>query len=314
MHNILLLTVDPQMLDMAPPEWKDELDIDLEPIEGKLYDVCFVYERVDKNVEFKVREGHCVFVPGEPQTIKGFGTPFLRQFDTLMSFRKDLNHPNAMKGLVPCLTPWRVGLDETLEREGKPRHIRTINEMISRPIAKSKFMSMVVSNKPGTPLQRARLKLAKVLSENYPGLVDIYGRGINEIKDKADALDPYLFSIAVENSYIPNYITEKLTDCFVCGTVPLYSGCPNVENYYPGGFIQIDPWDIADTLKLIVELSKDPVGNYNKYLTSLYGSRQSLIYKHNIIARIRDYCRREVYGDPSYKKVTLIPDEVNYYW
>ncbi len=179
-NKILLLTCDPQMLDMIPSEWNDELEIDLKPISGKLYDACFVYERVDGQVEFRVREGHTIFIPGEPQTIKGFGTPFLSQFDILMSFRNDLSHGGCMPGLIPCLTPWRVGLDESLEKEGKPRHIRTADEIKSSSIQKSKFMSMIVSNKPGTPLQRARLKLAKTLSEQCPGLVDIYGRGIRD--------------------------------------------------------------------------------------------------------------------------------------
>lgn len=309
--KILLITVDPQNLDQIPEEWKEELSIDLSPVEGKEYDACFVYEKVDSPVTFKVREGCTYFIPGEPPTIKGFGTPFINQFDTLVSFRKDLKG-NCLKGLIPCLTPWRVGLDESLEREGKVRHIRTPKEMKERPIEKTRFMSMVVSNKPGTPLQRARLKLAKTLSERYPGLVDIYGRGIREVNDKADALDPYLFSIAIENSYISNYITEKLTDCFVTLTVPLYSGCPNVDNYYPGGSIEIDPWDIEGTIRDILSIRDKAETIYRSKLDALIGSRDTMIYKHSIIAWIRHLVQKSISGE--YIEKTLIPDEVGYYW
>ena len=309
--SVLLLTVDPQMLDQIPEEWKGELDIDLEPIKGKQYDACFVYEAVQKPVTFLVREG-CVFgIPGEPSTIKGFGTPFLKQFDTLVSFRKDLKG-NCLKGLVPCLTPWRVGLDESLEREGQERHIRTPKEMKERPIEKTKFMSMVVSNKPGTPLQRARLKLAKTLNDRYPGLVDIYGRGIREIKDKADALDPYLFSIAIENSYIPNYITEKLTDCFVTLTIPLYSGCPNVENYYPSGVEMIDPWDIESTIRRILELREMAETFYELSLSNLIKARHDLVYKYSIIAWIRHLVQKSISGE--YIEKTLTSDTVGYFY
>jgi len=310
-EKILLLTCDPQNLDQIPEEWKDELDIDLTPQQEKEYDACFVFEKVDSPITFKVREGHTYFIPGEPSTIKGFGTPFLRQFDTLVSFRKDLKG-NCLKGLVPCLTPWRVGLDESLEREGRERHIRTPKEMKEKPIQKTKFMSMVVSNKPGTPLQRARLKLAKTVSERYPGLVDIYGRGIREIKDKADALDPYLFSIAIENSYIPNYITEKLTDCFVTLTVPLYSGCPNVENYYPGGSIEIDPWDIEGTIQEILALRDKAEDVYKGMLNTLISSRNAMIYRHSIIAWIRHLVQKGISGKCVEKNI--IPDTVGYYW
>jgi len=310
-RRVLLLTCDPQNLDQIPEEWKEELDIDLIPVQNKEYDACFVYEKVDQPIGFKVREGHTYFIPGEPPTIKGFGTPFLRQFDTLVSFRKDLKG-NCLKGLVPCLTPWRVGLDESLEREGRERHIRTPKEMKERPIEKTKFMSMVVSNKPGTPLQRARLKLAKTLSERYPGLVDIYGRGIREIKDKADALDPYLFSIAIENSYIPNYITEKLTDCFVTLTIPLYSGCPNVENYYQGGFIEIDPWDIEGTVQEILSLRDKAESIYRSMLDNLIASRTTMIYKYSIIAWIRHLVQKSTPGE--YIEKTLVPDTVGYFY
>lgn len=308
--KILLLTCDSQNLDQIPEEWKDELDVDLIPKQDKQYDACFVYEKVDQPIGFKVREGQTYFIPGEPPTIKGFGTPFLKQFDTLVSFRNDLPG-KSIKGLVPCLTPWRVGLDEALEREGAVRHIRTPEEMKSKPIQKTKFMSMIVSNKPGTPLQRARLKLAKTLHEKYPGLVDIYGRGINDIKDKADALDPYLFSIAIENSYIPNYMTEKLTDCFVTMTVPLYSGCPNAANYY-NGFIEIDPWDINSTIKLILELREDAENVYKSYLNILKHSLNDLVYKHSIIAWIKHLTEKSSSGE--FIEKTLTSDEVGYYW
>lgn len=310
MYKILLLTCDPQNLDQIPPEWKGVLDIDLSPIADKEYDTCFAYEKVESPITFKVRKGNCFFIPGEPPTIKGFGTPFLNQFDTLVSFRKDLPG-NSIKGLVPCLTPWRVGLDESLEREGVVRHIRTPEQMEKKTIQKTKFMSMVVSNKPGTPLQRARLKLAKTLHENYPGLVDIYGRGINEIKDKADALDPYLFSIAIENSYIPNYMTEKLTDCFVSMTIPLYSGCPNASNYY-SGFIEIDPWDIEAVITKIHNLHNNAEIVYKDYISRLRTSRQSLIYKNSIIAWIKHLSEKSFLGD--FIEKTLVPDTVSYYW
>jgi hypothetical protein len=310
MLRLLLLTVDPQTLSSMPPEWKSDVQVDLTPVEGVVYDNVFVYERVDSPVTVKVK-GKTVFIPGEPQTIKGFGTPFINQFDFLMSFRKDLNHPRYYPGQIPCLTLWRVGLDETLERDNKPRTIRSVEEILSTPISKSRFMSMIVSNKPGTPLQRARLKLAKTLSENCPGLVDIYGRGIRDIKDKAEALDPYLFSIAIENSYIPNYITEKLTDCFVTGTVPLYSGCPNADIYY-NGFIKIDPWDVQGTIGRIIEISKDPVKYYNEYSSALVCARHDLIYKHSVLPRIIDFAKKD--HIVNIREISLIPDEVGYYW
>lgn len=40
------------------------------------------------------------------------------------------------------------------------------------------------------------------------------------------------FSIAVENTKEKSYFTEKLIDCFLTKTVPIYWGCPNIEEFF----------------------------------------------------------------------------------
>jgi len=48
-----------------------------------------------------------------------------------------------------------------------------------------------------------------------------------------------MFSICIENSSNRNYHTEKIIDAFLSKTVPIYWGCPNLEElgYDPNGFI-----------------------------------------------------------------------------
>lgn len=41
-----------------------------------------------------------------------------------------------------------------------------------------------------------------------------------------------MFSIAVESSYEKNYFTEKLIDCLLTKTVPIYWGCPNIGDFF----------------------------------------------------------------------------------
>ena len=40
------------------------------------------------------------------------------------------------------------------------------------------------------------------------------------------------YSIAVENTRSPNYITEKVIDCFLSKTIPIYYGCPNIGDFF----------------------------------------------------------------------------------
>lgn len=40
--------------------------------------------------------------------------------------------------------------------------------------------------------------------------------------------------IAFENSNVTDFVTEKLALAFKAGTLPVYMGAPNVENWLPG--------------------------------------------------------------------------------
>ena len=55
-----------------------------------------------------------------------------------------------------------------------------------------------------------------------------------------------MFSFAVENANYPTYFTEKLTDCFACGTIPVYYGTAGVAQYFnPEGIIFLDEKNIG---------------------------------------------------------------------
>lgn len=55
---------------------------------------------------------------------------------------------------------------------------------------------------------------------------------------------PYQFSIILENSQQDNYFTEKILDCFLCKTVPIYWGCPNIGEFFStDGIIFLDGLD-----------------------------------------------------------------------
>ena len=41
-----------------------------------------------------------------------------------------------------------------------------------------------------------------------------------------------MFSIVVENSIEADYFTEKILDCFLSGTIPIYVGSKTTSNYF----------------------------------------------------------------------------------
>ena len=53
------------------------------------------------------------------------------------------------------------------------------------------------------------------------------------IEDKLFEVSKSKFSLAFENARHDDYVSEKIYDVMVAGTVPIYSGAPNIKEYVP---------------------------------------------------------------------------------
>lgn len=53
------------------------------------------------------------------------------------------------------------------------------------------------------------------------------------VKDKIAFLRQAKFGLAYENTQAPDYVSEKIYDVMAAGTVPVYLGAPNIEEYVP---------------------------------------------------------------------------------
>jgi hypothetical protein len=91
--------------------------------------------------------------------------------------------------------------------------------------------------------------------DSLNGWADIYGRSYHEVASKTEALAPYAFSVVIENWRADYYFTEKLIDCLLTRTIPIYWGCPGISRFFdPRGILS---WKTLDDLMDIVSsLSK----------------------------------------------------------
>lgn len=65
-----------------------------------------------------------------------------------------------------------------------------------------------------------------------------------------------MFHIAIENTSIRNYFSEKLLDCFQSHTFPIYYGCSNIEQYFdPAGMIRVN--NIEEIVEVCNQLTPD---------------------------------------------------------
>lgn len=137
------------------------------------------------------------------------------------------------------------------------------NESVSADRERDKlFCAMVVSN--GRLACDYRTDFFMELSKYRQ--VDSGGRYLNNInkpegvEDKLAFLSKYKFSFAFENDAHPGYCTEKIVQSFAAGTVPVYWGDPDVEQYFnPEAFINCNRYDTMDeVIEKIREIDTDP--------------------------------------------------------
>lgn len=104
---------------------------------------------------------------------------------------------------------------------------------------KSRRLSWVTSNTRYLSGHRTRLKFMKNIESKIA--FDLFGRGYRPIADKWHGLAPYKYSLAIENYRNSHYWSEKINDCFLAWTMPIYYGCTRISDYFPAeAMIQID--------------------------------------------------------------------------
>jgi hypothetical protein len=162
---------------------------------------------------------------------------------------------------------------------------------------KTKLCSMVTSNKTVTSGHRFRHKITDYISKNNVN-IDVYGgkykslpymssnafapdhSGRHITNGKIHALKDYMFSITIENNKHDYYFTEKIIDCFLTGTVPIYYGCPSIGNFFNiNGVIVID--SLADLINILPTITIDLYNKMKPYIEENYKSAQK--YKTFVI-------------------------------
>ena len=121
---------------------------------------------------------------------------------------------------------------------------------------KNKLISALSSSKVFTPGHRERIRKIKLFNDafyqQHDQPIDCFGgvnnspkigQGdfVNSWPGKERALKGYAFSIVIENVEIDKYYTEKITDCFAMGTIPIYSGTRRIcEDFNCDGILWYD--------------------------------------------------------------------------
>jgi hypothetical protein len=157
------------------------------------------------------------------------------------------------------------------------------------PAPKSQFINAFISSSYNQSKRIACLEeLMKHLNVHSYGNI-LNNRSImddNGTATKREHIASYKFSIAFENAIARDYVTEKFFDPLIAGSVPVYLGAPNIEDFSPADkcYINVNSFTSVKALAdYLLELANDD-SQYEEYLKwKRLPLRESFIEKTNII-------------------------------
>lgn len=164
---------------------------------------------------------------------------------------------------------------------------------------KTKLCSMIASPKGEGPNASPGHAFRVSWAEKLRNSLDLYGGAfgtkrigfssdLNKVwHNKAEALYDYMFSVVIENGSYDDYHTEKITDAFATGTVPIYHGSPSViERFNPDGIILLnDDFRMEDLTEDLYQSKLDAIRDNFDRVQNLQGS-DDLLYENIINAGV----------------------------
>ena len=171
---------------------------------------------------------------------------------------------------------------------------------------KSKILSAIVSNLMDSNGHIFRINLLqnlqKLLLQNNYNILDIYGRNSKHLFTnhcgelpyhcKDSGLIHYKYHIAMENTNLNNYFTEKLIDGILSECCVFYWGCNNINEYFDNNaFIQLPYYenDLQKTINDSIQLIVNSINNdeYNKRLPHILTAKNKILKEYSFVNRLK---------------------------
>jgi hypothetical protein len=223
----------------------------------------------------------------EPPGLHDFEQGFLDQFAKIVTAQRQIKHPGVLYRHQG--QPWLAGvtrdINQNLHRSNEGRLNWEDFSKMQRP-EKTKELSVICSRKVHIPGHEQRLRFLDRLSSEIGNALDLFGYGHYPLVDKWEALAPYRFHLVLENSYVPDYWTEKLADAYLGYCLPLVWGCPNLTDYFPeNSYVQLDTTHPEQAVAKVKDaLSK---GINGEMLNAILEARRRVLEEYNLFAEIR---------------------------
>ncbi|MEX0282990.1 MAG: glycosyltransferase family 10 [Paracoccaceae bacterium] len=239
-------------------------------------DVLIVYNRASYTLRTPLPRARTAFVAAEPDVIHPYKTRYLNQYGIVVSVG-DASLDTEKWQTATCWY-WFAGINFE-----KPIEDMRGYDFFAplKPGEKQDKISVVTSSKVFTPYHRKRVEFLNTLKELIPEHLEIFGRGYRSVADKADALLPYRYHLAIENGAGPDTWTEKLADSYLCWAIPFYAGCTNLGRYFPPDSAVVVDLDAPEAeARRMVEMMQNRL--WQARLNALTEARRVILEQQNI--------------------------------
>lgn len=114
---------------------------------------------------------------------------------------------------------------------------------------KTRDIAMIVSDKCETSGHRLRHEIVK----RFPTGIDFFGPSFTPIgTNKRIAYQEYRYAIVVEAERSANLFSEHLLDAIAYGCIPIYRGCPNIDEFFINATILFWHFETIDELEDLI--------------------------------------------------------------
>ncbi len=282
-------------------------------------DWAVVVESLDKKETVNVPRENTLFVAMENESIKNYEQSFTDQFHWAVTCHQTMKHPRKIltqQAHFSHLFWSRPEVGQTLEdfqKQWKPYD--ELLPLTPADIPKTKLITAVASHKTRTPGQQLRNDFIRAAKAHFGDRMDAFsnrddtfGPGTKVEKLKWNALAPYEYYLALDNSVVPHYWTSNIGDGWTAGCYPFYFGHESINEYFdPKAYTMIDINDIPGALatidRVIAERTRE------KRLAEIWEARRKYMREYNMFAMVAGVIESHPQSTKAPEAITFRPEQ-----
>lgn len=246
--------------------------------------------------------GRVIFASAEPPSIRQYDRRFLRQFACVVSPQPGIAHPHVVRRQLPL--PWWFGVQVSGDVQEWRKSVALDYDALCHlpPGDKPKTLSVMCSTKNMTEGHKVRLAFVEQLQAHFKDRLDVFGFGFRPVRDKQEAIYPYRYHLAIENSALPDYWTEKLADTYLGWAYPIYFGCSNIGQYFADDALtRIDIQQPQQATATIERVLAENLATHR--FPALATAREAVLQRYNLFAMLAEILDSLTPGDEATVKL-----------